>query len=45
MMEYKKGDNGTGDLYPADAMMSLYGNMKKGGTFMFGPGMLPPMIL
>ncbi len=47
MLQYKQNQSGysSEDMYPAEAMMSLYGNMQKGGSFTFGPGMLPPMIL
>ena len=44
MLEYKQGDNSS-DMYPTEAMMSLYGNMKDGGMFVLGPSMLPPFIM
>ena len=47
MLQYKQNQSGydNADMYPADAMMSLYSNMKDGGIFVMGPSLLPPIIL
>ena len=47
MLQYKQNQSGynNADLYPAEAMMSLYDNMKEGGVFVFGPSLMPPFIL
>lgn len=47
MLQYKQNQSGydNADMYPAEAMMSLYSNMKDGGIFVMGPSLLPPILL